>query len=280
MENCYRILGLIVLFYIITCASSPAKIVVGKRLVNNFYEGTLSVATSNNGIVAILLEGGKVKIFNNYGAKLGELNVNEESSDIALSSEGDRLYAVNSVGEFEILAIDYVSDLRTEDIPYSKGEEDAPVTIVVFSDYQCPHCARLYGTIGIVMEKYKKQVRLINKFFPLISANQFSMEACKAAMAAEKQGKFWEYHDAIFKDGEKFSLKTLEKTAMQLSLDMDKFNRDRNDPRFVNYIRNDINEGKKNHVASVPAVFINGRRLQGLTVEGFSEIINQERDKK
>ena len=129
-----------------------------------------------------------------------------------------------------------------------------------------------------MIEKYPNQVKIVYKNFP-IRSHKYSEPAAKAAMAAQKQGKFWPFHDLLYAHYRNLSDKKIRDIAIQLKLDMLRFEKDRKDPAIVRKVRADIRDGNKAGIRGVPTVFINGRRLRQRSLEGFSEMIEKELQK-
>ena len=125
-----------------------------------------------------------------------------------------------------------------------------------------------------VLEKNPNQVKLVFKNFPLRN-HKFAMPAAIAALAAEKQGKFWEFHDLLFKDHNRLNEQKVKEIAQQLNLDMEKFEKDRKDPRIRAMINRDLAEGNRADVGGTPTVFINGRLLRNPSMAGFQELIEK-----
>ena len=125
-----------------------------------------------------------------------------------------------------------------------------------------------------VLERYPNQVKLVFKNFPLRN-HKFAMQAAVAALAAEKQGKFWEFHDLLFKDYNRLNEQKIEEIAQQLKLNMEKFDKDRKDPQIMAMINRDIAEGNQAGVRGTPTVFINGRLLRNRSKAGFQELIEK-----
>ena len=125
-----------------------------------------------------------------------------------------------------------------------------------------------------VLEKYPNQVKLVFKNFPLRN-HKFAMQAAIAALAAEKQGKFWEFHDLLFKDYNHLNEQKIREIAQQLNLDMEKFEKDRKDPQIMAMINRDLSEGNQAGVRGTPTVFINGRLLRNRSMAGFQELIEK-----
>jgi protein-disulfide isomerase len=125
-----------------------------------------------------------------------------------------------------------------------------------------------------VLEKNPNQVKLVFKNFPLRN-HKFAMPAAIAALAAEKQGKFWEFHDLLFKDHNRLNEQKVKEIAQQLNLDMEKFEKDRKDPRIRAMINREVSEGNRAGVRGTPTVFINGRLLRNRSMAGFQELIEK-----
>ena len=126
-----------------------------------------------------------------------------------------------------------------------------------------------------VIEKYPSEVKIVFKNFP-IKSHKYSEKAAKAALAAGKQGKFWEFHDALFLHYKLLNDSKVRDIVAELKLDKDKFAKDWKDPGIAAKVKQDLNEGVKAGVRGVPAVFINGRSLKQRDIGGFSKAIDAE----
>jgi len=126
-----------------------------------------------------------------------------------------------------------------------------------------------------VLEKNPKTVKIVFKNFP-IRSHKFAIQAALAALAAERQGKFWDFHDELFKHYDRLNEEKVQEIAEKLKLDMQQFEKDRQDPLLMEQIKYDYNEGIRIGVRSVPTVFVNGRKLKARTLEGFQTLIDKE----
>jgi protein-disulfide isomerase len=124
-----------------------------------------------------------------------------------------------------------------------KGNKSAPITIVEFSDFQCPYCARLQPTLNQVLKAYPKEVKLVYKDFPL-SFHKQAKNAAKASRAAGEQGKYWEMHDLIFEKYNTLTVEMFKEFAAKLNLDMNKFEADFNSNKYDKFIQQDITLGR------------------------------------
>ena len=129
-----------------------------------------------------------------------------------------------------------------------------------------------------MIENYPKQVKIVYKNFP-IRSHKYSEPSAKAALAAERQGKFWPFHDLLYSHYKDLSDEKIREIAGQLKLDMVQFEKDRKDPDIAGKVRADIRDGSKAGIRGVPSVFINGRRLRKRSLTGFSEMIDKELQK-
>ena len=125
-----------------------------------------------------------------------------------------------------------------------------------------------------VLEKYPNEVKLVYKNFPLRN-HKFAMPAAIAALAAEKQGKFWEFHDLLFKNYNRLNDQKVKEIAKQLNLNMEKFVKDQKDPRIRATINREMAEGNRVGVRGTPTVFINGRLLRNRSLAGFQQLIEK-----
>jgi protein-disulfide isomerase len=160
-----------------------------------------------------------------------------------------------------------------------KGNKNAPVTIVEFSDFQCPYCARLQPTLRDVLKAYPKDVKLVYKDFPL-SFHKQAKNAAKASRAAGEQGKYWEMHDLIFENFSKVNEAMFKDFATKLNLDMDKFLADFNSTKYDSLIQQDINLGRQAGVTGTPSLFMNGKRMQRRSFDDFKEAIENNLKQK
>ena len=162
----------------------------------------------------------------------------------------------------------------------AKGPESAPVTIVEFSDFQCPFCSRAKTTVDEVVKGYGDKVRLVFRHFPL-SFHQDAPKAAQAAACADDQKKFWEYHDKLFANQGALKVDDLKKHAADLGLDTARFNECLDSGKKEELVKKDMAAGEKAGVSGTPAFFINGVVLSGaVPAEEFKAIIDAELSKK
>ncbi|HSQ03868.1 MAG TPA: thioredoxin domain-containing protein, partial [Burkholderiales bacterium] len=143
------------------------------------------------------------------------------------------------------------------------GKKDAPITLVEFSDFQCPYCERMWPIMKQVEQKYSDKVRIIYRQYPLVSIHPFAAKAAEASLCANEQGKFWEMHDAMFQDQKKLAVSDLKQTAQRLGMNANKFNSCLDSGRYVEQVQNDSKEAVRSGVTGTPAVFVNGVVIDG-----------------
>ena len=172
-----------------------------------------------------------------------------------------------------------VTDINITGAPV-KGPKNAPVTIVAFSDFQCPFCSRAVPTLKQIEDTYGGKVKVVFKHQPL-PFHQNAKMAAMASMAANEQGKFWEMHDKLFANQQALDRSSLERYAQELGLDMGKFKAALDSNKFDAYVTADSNEGMRVGANGTPTFFINGRQVVGAQpFEAFKNVIDQELAKK
>jgi protein-disulfide isomerase len=160
---------------------------------------------------------------------------------------------------------------------FARGPKDAPVTIVEFSDFQCPYCKTATATLKQVLDKYPEQVRLIFRDYPLVSIHPAAPKAHEAARCAGDQGKFWEYHDLLFERAPRLSPQELKQYAQDLKLDLRVFGQCLDSAKYVAEVDKDTQEGMRLGLTGTPSFFINGRQLVGAQpLAAFEKIIDAE----
>ncbi|HYZ90130.1 MAG TPA: thioredoxin domain-containing protein, partial [Myxococcales bacterium] len=156
------------------------------------------------------------------------------------------------------------------------GPRTAPVTIVEWSDFQCPFCGRVEPTLQQLREEYKGKIRLAWKNQPL-SFHPNAMPAAEAAMAAHEQGKFWEFHDELFKRQNELGPALYDDVAKKLGLDLKKFRASVESHRHAGQIQADMAAGTALGAGGTPTFFINGKKLVGAQpIDQFKQIIDAE----
>ena len=159
----------------------------------------------------------------------------------------------------------------------SEGPANAPVTIIEFSDFQCPFCQRVMPTLKQVRAKYGDRVRVVWKDFPLTQIHPQAFKAAEAGNCAREQGKFWEYHDRLFANQQALQPEFLKKYAADAGLDAGKFGACLDTAKYSDRVQEQMGIGTGLGVGSTPSIFINGRLVAGAQpYETFVSIIDEE----
>jgi len=159
----------------------------------------------------------------------------------------------------------------------ARGPADARVTLITFSDYQCPYCIRSEQVLAEVLAKYPNDVRLIHRHFPLDQIHPFARPAAEAAMCADEQGRFWDFHDAIFAREGKLDEKSFGEIGAALGLDGEQLATCIAERRFQDYVEADSQAGQAAVVTGTPAYFVNGIPLKGARdARALGQIIDGE----
>jgi len=154
------------------------------------------------------------------------------------------------------------------------GPANAKIVLVEFSDFQCPYCVLAVPQIQAVMKAFPTQTKLIFKQFPLEIHSRAFM-AASAALAAQKQGKFWPMHDAMFAHHDELSRETVAKLAQGLGLDVARFQKDMDSEEIKKAIEKDVDDGDRAGVQGTPTIFINGQRYNGpITLDYLKQIFD------
>lgn len=166
-----------------------------------------------------------------------------------------------------------VLEVSTDDQPV-KGNPAAPVTIVEFTDYQCPSCAAAQPVLERLVAEYGDRVRLIVRDYPL-DQHEFAAKAAEAAEAARAQGKYWEYASLLFTNQKALSVDKLKEYATQVGLDRKKFDAALDSGQMADKVRRDLMEGIRLGVNSTPSFFVNGRMANDRSYEGLKAAIEK-----
>jgi protein-disulfide isomerase len=163
----------------------------------------------------------------------------------------------------------------------ARGPAAAPVTIVEFSDFQCPFCSRITPTLEQVVSKYGNKVRLVFRQFPL-PMHPNAAKAAEASLCANEQGKFWEMHDAMFKDQGGLAVDGLKTKAAGIAgINAASFNSCLDSGKETPAVQSDMKAGTKAGVNGTPAMFVNGRFISGVvSADDLSKVIDEELKRK
>jgi protein-disulfide isomerase len=161
--------------------------------------------------------------------------------------------------------------IAIDDQPWT-GAANPKVTIVEFTDYECPSCGRTAPVLEELIKEYADRVKLVVRDFPL-DMHAHAFKAALAAEAAREQGKYWEYAGLLFKNQKALEVDNLKEYATQVGLDRAKFDQALDSGKYTDNVQRDLRDGGLVGVDSTPTVFINGRRVRDKTAEGLKAAI-------
>ena len=231
------------------------------------------VHSLDNKKVFILTADSKVHIFAADGRKLGEMGVEADTVAIDIAPRGEMLYLINGrTNTFTAMDIGFSQQIDITGAPV-RGKADAPVTLVVFSDFECPWCAKLEPLLAQLLAANADTVRVVFKHLPLPMHPQ-AEPAALAAIAAQRQGKFWEMHDALFAV-QQWTPAAVTETATRIKLDMTRFQADLNSQETRMQLAKDKADAQAAEVAATPSVFVNGRPVRERSLPALQAMVNE-----
>jgi protein-disulfide isomerase len=155
------------------------------------------------------------------------------------------------------------NDVRKVDVADSpaRGPADAPITIIIWSDFECPACGRIVPAVERIAEKHAREVRLVHKLYPLKDKHPNAETAARAAIAAQRQGRFWEMEKLLFENQKELGGSKIEGFAKDLKLDMGRFRADMQDAAATRTIARDQTDADRSGLTGTPFILINGREF-------------------
>ena len=192
------------------------------------------------------------------------------------TAPADTAQADKTTDKGKVAPVKNDSDIIPVGTSYAVGPATAPVTIVEFSEFQCPFCKRVGPTMDQIKKEYGDKVRVVFKHNPL-SFHAEAPYAAKASLAAGKQGKFWEMHGKLFENQRDIKPENIEKYAQEIGLDMAKFKADVNSPEIAQMVSDDMKLAEKVGARGTPNFFINGEQLSGAQpYDRFKAVIDKQ----
>ena len=205
----------------------------------------------------------------------GKMKTDSETERAALESAlRERLFTKYNAKFFVKEVAPVVEKISTENQP-SRGKINAPVTVVMFTDFQCPACSATHPVLQEVLSGYADKIRFVVRDYPLVEIHENAFRAAEAAAAANAQGKFFEYTDVLYQNQKQLDDKSLVAYAAQIGLDAKRFEADLKSGRFAAEIQKDIGDGKALNLAGTPSVFVNGVKVRTLSADGFRRAISR-----
>jgi protein-disulfide isomerase len=172
--------------------------------------------------------------------------------------------------------ISYIGkDISFEDDPFLGNLNDPKIVMIEFADFQCPFCAEANDKVDYLLDKYSNSILYVYKDYPLTN-HEFAMNAAIAANCLGVQGKYWEMHRLIFKDQKDIDISSLRQKALEIELDIEKFNNCLNSNEFKQEIQNDIRDAEKFGIKGTPTFIVNGFQVDSDMLEIFIDALMKE----
>lgn len=279
MKKAARKFG-VFLFVIISWVSVPQFIYAEIDLTlikkTNLNVQPLDIATSADGKLIFVLARGEILVYSIAEGKVANrISIDKDFDRVTYAGKNNVLILTSSSSKtLKIIQVDFIYNIALDGLPF-KGPADAAVTIAVFDDYQWLYCARLEPVFQQVLDKYPENVKLVVKHFPL-AKHKFAHKAATAALSANVQGKFWEFHSELFKNYKVINDAKIQDIAKKLGLDMDKFAKEMQSPAIKSLIARDVSNGRQIGVRGTPTIFINGKALKNRSLPGIYQVIEAE----
>jgi protein-disulfide isomerase len=226
----------------------------------------------------------KTKLYEENKSRLGAMTAEEalRRAGEFLQQQRERERRVAFVGELKRksatrILLDAPRHVVSVDDDPVKGTATAPVTIVEFSDFQCPFCSRAVPTLKQIEQRYGDKVRIVFRDLPLTSIHKDAAKAAEAASCANEHGKFWEMHDRLFANQSLLGVEELKKHAEAVGVPAEPFAKCLDSGKYAAEWQKDTEAAQQAGVSSTPAFFVNGRLLTGAQpLDAFVEVIDEE----
>ncbi|MBU4257485.1 DsbA family protein [Patescibacteria group bacterium] len=209
--------------------------------------------------------------------------INTRFNTIKKSGENNKYYLNENYSEGDLLITkvprlkDMLAGPIISDLDPGMGNKEAPVTIVIFSDYQCGFCQKQEQILNELTSRYEEKIRLIRKDYPESDENSISFLAAVAGRCAQEQKKFWEYHDLLFQNSGGLNSKILFELARKLNLNINQFNYCLSGSEAEQLIKDNIEEADALGISGVPFIYVNDREVMGqVDLEELKKIIEAE----
>lgn len=273
-----KVLSILCLIVSIILSASWAMAEVDGRMIAklSLAESPMDMCLSKDGRWLYLLTGsGHLLVYSSQGHYNGTLNVGHGFDRVEAGPGQDEVFLLSRKNKnLQLFKVSYTFEIDTSDAPF-RGPVNAPVTIVEYTDFQCPYCARLGSTLDRIMQMYPGKIKIVYKSFPL-NSHRYSWKAATAAVAAYEKGKFWEFYKMLFDNYSQINDAKLLEIRKFFGFDTPEFETLMNSVKIRTRVAEDREEGRKLGVDGTPTVFINGKRLKNKRPEGFKEAIDAE----
>jgi protein-disulfide isomerase len=158
----------------------------------------------------------------------------------------------------------------------ARGNATAPVTVVMFTDFQCPACSATHPVLQKVLAEYGDKIRFVVRDFPLTQLHENAFKAAQAAAAANAQGKFFEYTELLYKNQSSLDTASLKRYAAEVGLNQKQFDADLDSGKFEADVKKDIQDGESYGIGGTPTIFVNGVKVRNLSAQAFRNAIDRD----
>ncbi|MFZ4858385.1 MAG: thioredoxin domain-containing protein [Desulfuromonadaceae bacterium] len=274
----HRIVATVVIFVAGFCSAGESYAANEWTLKREFNveQSPSAMVAAPDGRMLYILVPGKILLYSLSELKVTDFMPVDKALDKLAYSGKDNFFILSS-SHSSLVKVFQLENKARIDLAGSpiRGAENAPVTIAVYSDFQCPYCSQVEPVLAQLLVKFPKEVKIVFKNYPL-SFHKFARSAATAALAAHEQGKYWEFHDRLFENSAGLSEDKILEIARSLKLDMDKFKSKRVDPGIQELINRDMAEAQDNGVTGTPSLFINGKPVKDRSFEGMQGAVRAE----
>ncbi|MBE0598727.1 MAG: thioredoxin domain-containing protein [Desulfuromonadales bacterium] len=225
--------------------------------------------------IFVLSSTGKVVVYAAEGRLLGDFFAGDNVTSIAAAPDGDRLFVGRADKPvLELIELSFPQEIDITGAPI-RGAAEAPVTVTVFSEFQCPYCASVQSVLDQALTAFPGKVKLAFKHYPL-QRHPLARPAALATVAAQRQGRFWELHDLLFSHQQELDTDTIRELAIKAELDMTAFDSCLQDPETVRKVNQDHADGVAAGVRGTPTIFVNGQLLKNRSPAALNDLITQQ----
>lgn len=222
----------------------------------------------------VLTNDGDLRVYSYLGNFIGKFEVGKSFDQIEPGTSDEEVYLKSKKKKtIQVIDVTFRHAIETKNSPF-KGRADAPVTIVEYTDFECPYCARLQSMFDELLRLYPNEIKIVYKNYPL-SGHPNAGKAAAIAMAAHLKGNFWPIHNRIFENYRSLNDASLTQIRSEFGFDTPEFEKLMYSNDVQEIIRSDIAQGKSIGVKGTPTVFINGEYVRNKSFEGLKQAIDQ-----
>lgn len=266
-------LGLILTVLLTDVCNAAVYHTVKKRL--KLESTPIDIKISHSGSwLYVLTKEGDLRVYSYQGNFVGKFDVGNSFDQIEPGTTDEEVYLKSKKKKMiQVIDVMFRHAIDIKNSPF-KGNADAPVTIIEYTDFQCPYCARLQSLFDELLRLYPKQIKIVYKNFPL-RGHPNAGKAAAIVMAAHLKGDFWPIHNRLFENYRRLNDARLAEIRSEFGFNTPEFEKLMNSKQVQEMIRSDIAQGKSVGVKGTPTVYINGKRVKNKSLEGLKQAVDQ-----